>query len=79
MTTQDDIFEVAKASGLYTKCRVESAVPFMDLLTVFYRAAYEQGQRDMREACAQVCDELDKDFQWSSKDCAAAIRARSNT
>lgn len=35
---------------------------------------------DEREACAKVCDEADKDSDWpTAANCAAAIRARSNT
>jgi hypothetical protein len=33
-----------------------------------------------REACAKVCDEADKDSDWpTAANCAATIRARSNT
>ena len=40
---------------------------------------------DEREACAKVCEQTDEEFEgpdqwdWHSKDYAAAIRARGNT
>lgn len=68
--TQDDIIRMAREAGIQPvdRPRVEK---FAELV-----ASAE------REACAQVCDQeqsqwnADRDGWQSAKDCAAAIRAR---
>lgn len=37
---------------------------------------YEAGRRDENEACARVCDELERSNLYGVKECAEAIRAR---
>lgn len=48
-----------------------------------YMAGVKSGIEAEREACAKVCDALGEDMktmaQWGADNCAAAIRARSNT
>ena len=44
----------------------------------FARAAYEAGATTEREACAKVCEAMDHPECWIHKECAEAIRVRSN-
>ena len=69
--TKDDIIQMAREAGLYTKCEVYSAVPFDQLLERFASLAVAAE----REACAKLC-ERDDSMRWSGA--AAAIRARSH-
>jgi hypothetical protein len=43
-----------------------------------YQEAFEAGQAAEREACAKVCEAMNK-YMDDGEECAAAIRARSNT
>ncbi len=72
----------------------ESAKVFFDLIARSFKARLEQERADEREACAKVCEELLErpsgyqgtwegygkfKTQMTGQECAAAIRARSNT
>jgi DNA-directed RNA polymerase subunit L len=49
------------------------------------QAMIKKAVRDEREACAKVCDAVQKKneddgaWMWEARNCAAAIRARGNT
>jgi gluconate kinase len=66
--TQDEIIEMARQAGMYQDLNVswnQSIQNFAKLV-----AAKE------REACAIVCEKLNKQFRADASDCAEAIRER---
>ena len=98
MTSKDDIIRMAREAGIDaesdTLTRYEG---FVEPLTRFatlivanldpksfmsWQEGYEAGKQGEREACAKVCDELDKADETFYRElsdasvCAATIRAR---
>jgi hypothetical protein len=79
--TKDDVIRMAREAGLAPICSA------CDEPDVSY--AYEDWDEELekfaaivaaaeREACAKVCDDRERANLYGVKECAAAIRARSN-
>jgi hypothetical protein len=90
---REDIIRMAREAGLHIATDVnwmpiiglEYAERFAALVIanhppqsyMTWQVGYEEGKQTEREACAKVCDDLDKMRGYSYADkCAAAIRAR---
>ena len=70
--TQDEIIEMAKQTQMPFYWRT-GEITYLDKLEAFAKLVAQHE----REACAKVCDDLDKMRGYSYADkCAAAIRAR---
>ena len=72
-TPQDEIIRMAREAGFL----VDNAL-FLESVSLFERFAALVAAHE-REACAKVCEELDKHFDYTIavRQCVAAIRARS--
>lgn len=77
--TRDDILRMAREAGLheddgvwYSRSDVDADVTTDDLERFAAIVAAEE-----REACARVCDELDRRWINQAEKCAERIRARS--
>jgi hypothetical protein len=87
--TQDDVIRLAEESDLGfllgdNWMLLHELEAFAKLIAQEVRDKIFFGSRDdwvlaEREACAQVCEQMDHDGVMIAKDCAAAIRARGNT
>ncbi len=70
--TQDEIIEMAKQTQMPFYWRT-GEITYLDKLEAFAKLVAQHE----REACAKVCDDLDKMRGYSYADkCATAIRAR---
>jgi hypothetical protein len=84
-----DIIRMAHEAGVHVYPEFEKAFErFATLVlannppqsSIAWQEGYEAGAAAEREACALVCDDFAKYSDWPTADnCAAAIRARSNT
>ena len=78
--TKDDVIRMAREAGMERVVKLHSdgtrtvTLPHPDLLERFAALV----RADEREACAKVCDELERANLYGVKECADAIRARSN-
>ncbi len=91
MTTKDEIIQLAKQAGFsITNGEWIHGGFLVDELKTFANLIAELAKAGEREACAKVCDELSAadvddeienscDFYTSTRVCAAAIRARSES
>jgi hypothetical protein len=80
-----NIIELAKEAGLLADDEAWVS-PHQEAMERFFDLAFAAGAAHEREACAKVCDGIEKGFfevfgreeePWTAKQCAAAIRARS--
>jgi len=79
--TRDDIIRMAREAGAFPEL---SETPEKDI--VFLRRFAALVAEREREACAKVCDDKHDTWRWDDepdsasgpRDCASAIRARSN-
>ena len=73
------VIEMARSVGARPQQNKNCDVEYL-MSTEALEAFAELVRADEREACAKVCDDLDKMRGYSYADkCATAIRARSNT
>ena len=88
--TKDDIIRMAREAGPLTQGPFEEwckrfaafvAVHKAEVITAeAYRCGYEAGAAAEREECAKLCEAgVNSDKYPSLTDCAAAIRAKSQT
>jgi hypothetical protein len=72
--TQDEIMKMAHKAGLH----IATDVNWMPIISLGYAERFAKLVAEQeREACAKVCDDLDKMRGYSYADkCATAIRAR---
>ena len=81
--TRDDIIRMAREAGAGNLHGGEWALFGDASIERFFHMAYAAGAAAEREACAQVCEQIDVDSFGKDRpapnDCSAAIRARSNT
>jgi hypothetical protein len=75
--TQDEIMKMAHKAGLH----IATDVNWMPIISLGYAERFAKLVAEHeREACAKVCDDLDKMRGYSYADkCATAIRARGET
>ena len=72
--TQDEIMKMARKAGLH----IATDVNWMPIISLGYAERFAKLVAEHeREACAKLCDDLDKMRGYSYADkCAKAIRAR---
>ena len=71
--SNEDIIRMAREAGIDFRFDDGS-------LEHFFQLAYNAGAAAEREACAKVCENMERNGDWITKvEAASAIRARGNT
>ena len=86
--TRDDIIRMAREAGVLSGyeselfqrfARLVYEATFRDANIAASRTILDAAVLEERNACAKVCDNLERANLYGVKECAAAIRARGNT
>lgn len=86
---REDVIAMAREAGytgydsqserLHEFAKLIYEATFRDANLAASRTVIDAAVLHEREACAKVCEELERANLYGVKECAAAIRARSNT
>ena len=76
---REDIIRMALEAGAAMIHGGEHALMGDFALETFFQKTFAAGVAAEREACAELCEQMDHDGVMIAADCAAAIRARGNT
>ena len=76
---REEIIRMALEAGAAMIHGGEHALMGDFALETFFQKAFAAGVAAEREACAELCEQMDHDGVMIAADCAEAIRARGNT